>query len=105
GLLAVDEAHCISQWGHDFRPEYRRIRHIVTELKNPTVIGLTATATPAVANDICEQLHVQTANIFKTSIARPNIRVEVQEVYSFPAKLQKLKELLRDQQGPTIVYF
>lgn len=76
-FYAVDEAHCISEWGHDFRPEYRRIRPIINELGVHPVIALTATATPKVQHDIQKNLGMQDAVVFKSSFNRPNLYYEV----------------------------
>ncbi len=76
-FYAVDEAHCISEWGHDFRPEYRRIRPIIDEIKRRPIIALTATATPKVQHDILKNLGILNAKIFKTSFFRPNLYYEV----------------------------
>ncbi len=76
-FYAVDEAHCISEWGHDFRPEYRRIRPIINEIGTRPVIALTATATPKVQHDIQKNLGMQAANVFKSSFHRPNLYYEV----------------------------
>ena len=76
-FYAVDEAHCISEWGHDFRPEYRRIRPIINEIGNAPVIALTATATKKVRDDIKKSLGIQKAKDFKSSFNRPNLYYEV----------------------------
>ncbi|GHT43165.1 ATP-dependent DNA helicase RecQ [Bacteroidia bacterium] len=76
-FYAVDEAHCISEWGHDFRPEYRRIRPIVNEIGDHPVIALTATATPKVQHDIQKNLTMTDAAVFKSSFNRPNLYYEV----------------------------
>ncbi|MCI6117779.1 MAG: DNA helicase RecQ [Prevotella sp.] len=76
-FYAVDEAHCISEWGHDFRPEYRRIRPIVNEIGNAPVIALTATATDKVRTDIKKNLGIMEADEFKSSFNRPNLYYEV----------------------------
>jgi ATP-dependent DNA helicase RecQ len=76
-FFAVDEAHCISEWGHDFRPEYRRIRPIIGEISNSPVIALTATATPKVQYDIQKNLGMIDATVFKSSFNRPNLYYEV----------------------------
>jgi ATP-dependent DNA helicase RecQ len=77
-FLAIDEAHCISEWGHDFRPEYRNLRSIIQRIeKNIPIIGLTATATPKVQEDILKNLGIPNANKFKASFNRPNLFYEV----------------------------
>src|SRR3989339_1862495 len=76
-FYAIDEAHCISEWGHDFRPEYRRIRPIVEEIGKAPIIALTATATPKVQHDIQKNLGMLHADIFKSSFNRPNLYYEV----------------------------
>ncbi len=76
-FVAIDEAHCISEWGHDFRPEYRNLRHIIRQLGNVPIIGLTATATPKVQEDILKNLDMPDANTFKASFNRPNLFYEV----------------------------
>lgn len=76
-FYAVDEAHCISEWGHDFRPEYRRIRPIINEINRRPVIALTATATPKVQHDIQKNLGMQDAAVFKSSFNRTNLYYEV----------------------------
>ena len=76
-FYAVDEAHCISEWGHDFRPEYRRIRPIVNEIGKRPLIALTATATPKVQHDIQKNLGMIDATVFKSSFNRPNLYYEV----------------------------
>lgn len=78
-FYAVDEAHCISEWGHDFRPEYRRIRPIINEIGVRPVIALTATATPKVQHDIQKNLGMQNASVFKSSFNRPNLYYEVRQ--------------------------
>lgn len=76
-FYAVDEAHCISEWGHDFRPEYRKIRPIINEIGKRPVIALTATATPKVQHDIQKNLGMTDAKVFKSSFNRPNLYYEV----------------------------
>ena len=78
-FYAIDEAHCISEWGHDFRPEYRRIRAIIDEIGPAPVIALTATATPKVQNDIQKNLGMLDARVFKSSFNRPNLYYEVRD--------------------------
>lgn len=78
-FYAVDEAHCISEWGHDFRPEYRRIRTIIEDIGSAPIIALTATATPKVQSDILKNLGMQDATVFKSSFNRPNLYYEVRD--------------------------
>jgi ATP-dependent DNA helicase RecQ len=88
-FIAIDEAHCISEWGHDFRPEYRKIKSIVESLGNPPVIALTATATPKVQIDIQKNLQMEDARVFKTSFNRKNLYYEIRP------KTGAKKELIR----------
>ena len=88
-FYAVDEAHCISEWGHDFRPEYRKIRSIIEEIQPAPVIALTATATPKVQSDILKNLRIQDATIFKSSFNRPNLYYEVRD------KVEPEKDIIR----------
>ena len=88
-FVAVDEAHCISEWGHDFRPEYRRIKEIIKQIGNLPIIGLTATATPKVQLDIQKNLGMDDATVFKTSFNRTNLFYEVRP------KVQVKKQLLQ----------
>ncbi|MBE7630120.1 ATP-dependent DNA helicase RecQ [Tenacibaculum piscium] len=76
-FVAIDEAHCISEWGHDFRPEYRNLRNIIKQIDNVPIIGLTATATEKVQEDILKTLGMSDANVFKASFNRPNLFYEV----------------------------
>jgi ATP-dependent DNA helicase RecQ len=89
-FVAVDEAHCISEWGHDFRPEYRRIRQVIDNIgDNIPIIALTATATPKVQQDIQKNLQMNNAALFKSSFNRPNLFYEVR------AKRNVIKEIVR----------
>ena len=88
-FYAIDEAHCISEWGHDFRPEYRRIRPIINEIGQAPVIALTATATPKVQNDILKTLMILDANVFVFSFNRPNLYYEIRP------KIGATKEIIR----------
>ena len=78
-FYAIDEAHCISEWGHDFRPEYRKIRPIINEIGQAPIIALTATATPKVQHDIQKNLGITNATVFKSSFNRPNLYYEVRQ--------------------------
>lgn len=76
-FVAIDEAHCISEWGHDFRPEYRNLRNIIRQLGDIPIIGLTATATPKVQEDILKNLDMPDAQVYKASFNRPNLYYEI----------------------------
>jgi ATP-dependent DNA helicase RecQ len=106
-LLAVDEAHCISAWGHDFRPDYTRLREFRKILGDPTTIALTATATPEVQEDIITQLGLTRAQmkIFHEGIARPNLRLAVEEIFGEQRKREHLIKVRSAHPGNGIVYF
>lgn len=108
-LLAVDEAHCISEWGHDFRPDYTRLREFRGIIGDPTTLALTATATPDVQADIVRQLGLGSDTItFHEGIDRPNLNLDVQEVWGDDDKLEHIIQI-RDRHaastGSGIVYF
>lgn len=103
-LLAIDEAHCVSQWGHDFRPDYARLGHFRRLLGNPPAIALTATATDRVRRDIVELLDLHEPEIFITGFARPNLFYEVQMPRSERQKPDALIEFLRHTSGSGIIY-
>jgi ATP-dependent DNA helicase RecQ len=103
-LLAVDEAHCISEWGHDFRPDYARLGLFRRRLGNPTTIALTATATDRVRRDIVEQLALANPRTFITGFARPNLFYEVQSPRRDGEKADLLVRFLRETPGSGIVY-
>ena len=103
-LLAVDEAHCISEWGHDFRPDYARLGYFRRLLGNPTTIALTATATDRVRRDIVEQLALNEPKTFITGFARPNLFYEVQSPASERKKPETLLQFLRHTPGAGIIY-
>ncbi len=103
-LLAVDEAHCISEWGHDFRPDYARLGYFRRKLGNPTTIALTATATDAVRRDIVEQLDLDDPRIFITGFARHNLFQEVLRPTSDAGKEQLLLDYLERHPGSGIIY-
>lgn len=103
-LLAVDEAHCISEWGHDFRPDYARLGRLRQRLNNPQTIALTATATPDVRRDIAQQLVLREPQVFITGFSRPNLSFEVQQAFSDPDRDRMLMDFLRDTPGAGIVY-
>jgi ATP-dependent DNA helicase RecQ len=100
-LVAVDEAHCISQWGYDFRPSYLRIASLREELPGIPVLALTASATVEVQHDICDKLLFQKKIVFRQSFARPNLSYSV---FSVAAKINKIEEVLSKVPGTGIVY-
>ena len=106
-LLAVDEAHCISEWGHDFRPDYTRVGEIRHRLGNPTTIALTATATPEVQDDIIKQLNLdlKTVELFHEGIERPNLELNVKQVWDDDAKYETIVQTRKKVDGCGIVYF
>jgi ATP-dependent DNA helicase RecQ len=109
-LLAVDEAHCISEWGHDFRPDYTRLREFRALLGDPTTIALTATATPDVQQDIVRQLGLENADMkmFHEGIDRPNLELNVNVVWGDDDKVEqivKIQKRFEDSPGSGIVYF
>ncbi len=109
-LLAVDEAHCISQWGHDFRPDYSRLAEIRELLGNPATIALTATATRECQADIARQLGIaeHDLRLFHEGIERPNLHLDVQEVWGDSDKLERIEQTFADPtlaEGSHIVYF
>lgn len=105
-LLAVDEAHCVSQWGHDFRPDYSRIAEFRELLGQPTTLALTATATPDVQVDILKQLGLekQSTQIFNQGLERPNLSLNVQNVVGLDEKIQWIVLKRSEIKGAMIVY-
>jgi ATP-dependent DNA helicase RecQ len=106
-LLAVDEAHCISEWGHDFRPDYTRLKEFRQLMSNPTTIALTATATPRVQKDVIEQLGLETPEVklYHEGIERENLYLECNELWGEEEKLNHILEIIQQHKGNGIVYF
>ncbi len=103
-LLAVDEAHCISQWGHDFRPDYMALGEARKRLGEPVTLALTATATPAVRKDIRQQLGIPQAKTFLSGFERPNLFLEAFKAGGKHDKLRRINALLRTTGTPAIIY-
>ncbi len=101
-FYAVDEAHCISEWGHDFRPEYRRIRNIIEDISVAPIIALTATATPKVQSDIIRNLGMTDATVFKSSFNRPNLYYEIRD--KSDPKRDIIKYIKQNQGKSGIIY-
>jgi ATP-dependent DNA helicase RecQ len=103
-LFAVDEAHCISTWGHDFRPDYLRLRHVIRSLGKIRTLALTATATPYVRSDIIQQLGLERPQTFVSGFDRPNLRIEVVHTEKEREKITRIKRLAESHEGSGIVY-
>ena len=103
-LLAVDEAHCISQWGHDFRPSYLRVRDVREALGNPPTVALTATATPQVRDDIAEQLALRKPSVIITGFNRTNLTYYVLPARNDVEKDRLLVQTLQEREGLAVVY-
>jgi ATP-dependent DNA helicase RecQ len=103
-LFAVDEAHCVSQWGHDFRPSYLGLRRAAEVLGRPPILALTATATPAISDDVLLQLGMRDANVCRVSFHRPNLAFDVRKVAGEADKLRQLGKLISRLRRPGIVY-
>ena len=106
-LLAVDEAHCVSEWGHDFRPDFTRIRDARERLQNPPVLALTATATLEVQQDIVKELGLTPSElkVFSDGVKRPELSLSVEIVHGLDDKIRHLVLLRSVRPGPCIVYF
>ncbi len=100
-LIAIDEAHCISQWGYDFRPSYLKIAALREELPGVPVLALTASATHEVQDDICDRLLFKEKNVFRQSFLRPNLSYSV---FNVPSKINKIVDILQKVNGTGIVY-
>jgi ATP-dependent DNA helicase RecQ len=103
-LFVIDEAHCISQWGHDFRPAYLHLRHVISALGNPPVLALTATATPDLLEDIRTRLGLHDLKVVQTGIERDNLFLEVARTVNREEKERRLLDLIASTPGSGIVY-
>ncbi len=104
-LVVIDEAHCVSQWGHDFRPAYLALHHAIAALGRPPVLALTATATPEIQADVIKLLAMKDPVVVNTGISRPNLAFAVSRTPNDDAKRTRLMELLRhERSGSSIVY-
>lgn len=103
-LLVVDEAHCVSEWGHDFRPDYLRLGTVVEALGHPTVLALTATAAPPIRTEIVERLGMRDARVLVSGFDRPNIRLEVRPFADAGTKRAALLAQVLEAEKPGIVY-
>jgi ATP-dependent DNA helicase RecQ len=104
GLVVVDEVHCVSMWGHDFRPDYLFIRRALSELGEPALLGMTATATPATAREIAAALGRE-LEVVRTSVARPNLRYDVEEAANGEDRLRALVDRLHDLRGDCAIVY
>ncbi len=104
-LYVIDEAHCISQWGYDFRPDYLKLGEIREKLNDPVTLALTATATKEVRQDIMNNLGIGDWEEIVYSVDRPNISIVVEKIPNHNLKLERLYEIIKDLNGPGIVYF
>lgn len=103
-LFAVDEAHCISHWGHDFRPDYLRLTEAAAQLGNPQIIALTATATPQVRADIVQQLGLTEPSVFVAGFDRPNLNLSVVPVKTEKEKIAIVRRIVTNATGAGIIY-
>jgi ATP-dependent DNA helicase RecQ len=104
-LFVVDEAHCVSQWGHDFRPAYLALRDAVARLGRPPILALTATATAQVRADVIAQLGMRDPVVVTTGVVRENLRLEVRRTVNADAKRAQLLELLRHEGGGAVIVY
>jgi len=103
-LVAVDEAHCISTWGHDFRPDYLRLRGVIKSLGQVQTLALTATATPYVRSDIIQQLGLDRPQTFVSGFDRPNLTIEVVHTQREREKIARIRSLAKQMNGSGIIY-
>jgi ATP-dependent DNA helicase RecQ len=103
-LFAVDEAHCISTWGHDFRPDYLRLKNVIPLMGKPQTLALTATATPYVRSDIIQQLGLMKPEVFVSGFDRPNLTIDVVHTEKEREKVARIKRLAKTHQGSGIIY-
>jgi ATP-dependent DNA helicase RecQ len=104
GLVVIDEVHCVSMWGHDFRPDYLFIRRALEELGRPAILGMTATATPATEREIAAALGRE-PEVVRTSVVRPNLRYDVEIVDGEEARLRTLVRRLRELRGASAIVY
>ncbi len=104
-FVAVDEAHCISEWGHDFRPEYRRIKQIIKSIDDVPIVALTATATPKVQSDIQKNLGMNEAIVYKSSFNRGNLYYEVREKGKKDVTLKNMLGIINARRGKSIIIY
>ena len=103
-LFAVDEAHCVSTWGHDFRPDYLRLKSVIESLGNVCTLALTATATPYVRSDIIQQLGLKSPQTFVSGFDRPNLSIQVVHTEREREKIAQIKRLAKSHPGSGIIY-
>lgn len=103
-LLAVDEAHCISEWGHAFRPDYLKVARFAKEIEAARVVCLTATATPTVAKDVCKAFQIPETGLFRTPTYRPNLRLLARSFQTKKESYPELRSFMKGHPGPTIIY-